>query len=52
VARIRGQRTARRAAGAGTHHVEIRKDGYRSYLTDIPFGNGQTRTLNVALTKQ
>jgi len=38
--------------GAGTHHVEIRKDGYRSYLTDIPFGNGQTRTLNVALTKQ
>jgi len=38
--------------GAGTHHVEIRKDGYRSYLTDIPFANGQTRTLNVALTKQ
>ena len=38
--------------GAGTHHVEIRKDGYRSYITDIPFGNGQTRTLNVALTKQ
>jgi len=38
--------------GAGTHHVEIRKDGYRTYLTDIPFANGQTRTLNVALTKQ
>jgi hypothetical protein len=38
--------------GAGTHHIEIRKDGYRSYLTDIPLGNGQTRTLNVALTKQ
>ena len=38
--------------GAGTHHVEIRKDGYRSYITDIPFANGQTRTLNVALTKQ
>jgi len=38
--------------GAGTHHIEIRKDGYRSYLTDIPFANGQTRTLNVALTKQ
>jgi hypothetical protein len=38
--------------GAGTHHIEIRKDGYRSYLTEIPLGNGQTRTLNVALTKQ
>ncbi|MGH9241269.1 MAG: PEGA domain-containing protein [Vicinamibacterales bacterium] len=38
--------------GAGTHHVEIRKDGYRNYRTDIPIGNGQVRTLNVALTKQ
>jgi hypothetical protein len=38
--------------GAGTHHVEIRKDGYRNYMTDIPIGNGQVRTLNVALTKQ
>ena len=38
--------------GAGTHHVEIRKDGYRTYLTDIPLGNGQVRTLNVSLTKQ
>ena len=38
--------------GAGTHHIEIRKDGYRSYLTDLPFANGQARTLNVALTKQ
>ena len=38
--------------GAGTHSVEIRKEGYRSYLTDIPIGNGQARTLNVALTKQ
>ena len=38
--------------GAGTHHVEIRKDGYRTYLTEIPFANGQARTLNVALTKQ
>ena len=38
--------------GSGTHHVEIRKDGYRSYMTDIPIGNGQVRTLNVALTKQ
>ena len=38
--------------GAGTHHLEIRKEGYRSYLTDLAVGNGQTRTLNVSLTKQ
>lgn len=38
--------------GAGTHNVEIRKDGYRNYLTDITIGNGQVRTLNVALSKQ
>lgn len=38
--------------GAGTHHLEIRKEGYRTYLTDIPLGNGQSRTLNVSLTKQ
>ena len=38
--------------GAGTHHVEIRKEGYRTYLTDIALGNGQVRTLNVSLTKQ
>ena len=38
--------------GAGTHHIEIRKVGYRSYLTDVALGNGQVRTLNVSLTKQ
>lgn len=38
--------------GAGTHHLEIRKDGYRSYLTDISIVVGQVKTLNVALTKQ
>jgi hypothetical protein len=38
--------------GAGPHHIEIRKDGYRTYLTEIPIGSGQTRSLNVALTKQ
>ena len=38
--------------GAGTHQIEIRKDGYRRYLTEIPVGNGQVRTLNVSLTKQ
>ena len=38
--------------GAGTHHLEIRKDGYRSYLTEISILVGQAKTLNVALTKQ
>jgi hypothetical protein len=38
--------------GAGLHRLEIRKDGYRSYFTDVTILNGQTRTLNVALTKQ
>jgi hypothetical protein len=38
--------------GAGIHHVEIHKEGYRTYLTDLAVGNGQVRTLNVALTKQ
>ena len=38
--------------GTGPHHLEIRREGYRSYLTDIGIVYGQTRTLNVALTKQ
>ena len=38
--------------GTGQHHIEIRRDGYRSYLTDVGIVFGQTRTLNVALTKQ
>ncbi len=38
--------------GSGTHEIEIRKEGYRTYLTEIPLGSGQSRTLNVSLTKQ
>jgi hypothetical protein len=38
--------------GVGLHRLEIRKDGYRSYFTDVTILNGQTRTLNVALTRQ
>jgi hypothetical protein len=38
--------------GSGLHRLEIRKDGYRNYFTDITIGNGQTRTLNVVLTRQ
>jgi len=36
--------------GAGVHTVEVRKDGYRTYLTDITVRPGETATLNVALT--
>jgi hypothetical protein len=38
--------------GAGTHNVEIRRDGYRTYITDITVRPGETTTLNVSLTRQ
>jgi hypothetical protein len=38
--------------GAGTHTVEIRKDGYRTYITDITVRPAETTTLNVSLTRQ
>ena len=38
--------------GAGTHTVEIRRDGYRTYITDITVRPGETTTLNVSLTSQ
>jgi hypothetical protein len=38
--------------GAGVHRLEIRKDGYRSYFTDVTVRDGETRTVNVALTQQ
>jgi hypothetical protein len=37
---------------AGTHTVEIRKDGYRTYITDITVRRGETTPLNVSLTRQ
>jgi hypothetical protein len=37
--------------GAGLHRLEIRKDGYRSYFTDVTILDGGTRTLNVAMTR-
>jgi PEGA domain-containing protein len=36
----------------GTHNVEIRRDGYRTYITDINVRHGESTPLNVALTKQ
>lgn len=38
--------------GAGVHNVELRKDGYRTYVTDVTVHPGETATLNVAMTKQ
>ena len=38
--------------GGGVHHLEVRKSGYRSYLSDITVREGRTTTLNVALTRQ
>jgi hypothetical protein len=38
--------------GAGTHTVEIRKDGYRTYITDVTVRRGETTPLNVSLTRQ
>jgi hypothetical protein len=37
---------------AGVHNVQIRKDGFRTYNTDITVRRGETSPLNVALTKQ
>jgi hypothetical protein len=37
---------------AGTHTVEIRKDGYRTYITDLTVRPGETTSLNVSLTRQ
>jgi PEGA domain-containing protein len=37
---------------AGVHNVQIRKDGFRAYITDITVKRGETTPLNVALTKQ
>jgi len=38
--------------GAGTHTVEIRKDGYRTYITDITVRRGEETSLNVSLNEQ
>ena len=36
--------------GPGVHTVQIRKDGYRTYMTDVTVRPGETTTLNVAMT--
>jgi len=36
----------------GVHHVEIRKDGFRTFKADVQIRAGETTTLNVSLTGQ
>jgi hypothetical protein len=33
----------------GTHHIEVRKSGYRSFAADVPIRRGETTPLNVSL---
>ena len=37
--------------GPGVHNVQIRKDGYRTYMTDVTIRPGETTALNVAMTQ-
>ena len=37
---------------AGSHHVEIRKSGYRNYVNDLTIQPGETLPLNVSLSSQ
>jgi hypothetical protein len=36
----------------GTHRVEVRKDGFRTYSAEIRVRRGETTSLNVSLTRQ
>ena len=38
--------------GAGVHNIQITKEGYRTYHTDITVRRGETTPLNVSMTKQ
>lgn len=36
----------------GRHHVEVRREGYRAYETDVEVRGGETSTLNISLSRQ
>ena len=36
----------------GVHHVEVRRDGYRTYVSDITVRPGETSNVNISLTRQ
>jgi hypothetical protein len=38
--------------GEGTHHVDVRKAGYRPFATDIAVRGGETTPLNVSLSPE
>jgi PEGA domain-containing protein len=35
----------------GRHHIEVRRDGYRTYQSDVDVRPGETTTLNVSLSR-
>ncbi len=37
---------------AGRHVIEVQKDGFRQYTTEVTVRPGETATLNIALTRQ
>ena len=37
---------------AGRHVIEVQKDGFRQYTTEVTVRSGETATLNIALTRQ
>jgi hypothetical protein len=37
---------------AGVHHVEARREGYRTYQSDITVRPGETSTVNISLSRQ
>ena len=36
----------------GVHHVEVRRDGYRTYQSDVTVSPGETSAVNISLTRQ
>jgi hypothetical protein len=36
----------------GVHHVEVRREGYRTYQSDVEVTPGETATVNVSLSRQ
>jgi hypothetical protein len=36
----------------GTHRVEVRREGYRSYTAEVRVRRGETASLNVSLSRQ
>jgi hypothetical protein len=36
----------------GRHTIEVRRNGYRAYITDVEVRRGQTTAVDVTLTKQ